>query len=81
MRVELSIDRFEGKRREIAVLLTDDGRQINFPRDLLPRGTKAGDILIVDIERDIEATKRLKKETRDLQKELEKTDSGGDIKI
>ena len=33
----LSIDCFEGPRKQIAVLLTDDGRQINIPKALLPR--------------------------------------------
>jgi hypothetical protein len=41
--LRLSIDRFEGDRKQIAVLLTEDGRPINFPKALLPKGAKAGD--------------------------------------
>jgi hypothetical protein len=81
MRIQLSIDRFEGKRKEIAVLLTDDRRQINVPRDLLPAGAKAGDVLSLTIERDQAATERLKAETQKLQDELGQSDSGGDIAL
>ena len=81
MKVRLSIDRFEGVRKQVAVLLTDDGTQINFPKPLLPKGSKAGDILSVTIERDLEATKKLAQETRAVQADLKKTDPGGDIKL
>jgi hypothetical protein len=36
MTIRLSIDRFEGDRKQIAVLLADDGTPINFPKALLP---------------------------------------------
>ena len=42
MEIRLSIDRFEGTNKQIAVLLTEDGTQINFPKRLSPRGAKAG---------------------------------------
>jgi len=51
LNLRLSIDRFEGRKKEIAVLLTDDGTQINFPKRLLPKGVKAGDILCFEIGR------------------------------
>jgi hypothetical protein len=41
--IRLSIDRFVGDKKPIAVLLAEDGKTINFPRVLLPRGVKAGD--------------------------------------
>ena len=41
MGVRLTIDRFEGDGKSIAVLLTDDGDAINFPKALLPKGAKA----------------------------------------
>jgi hypothetical protein len=78
VKVRLSIDRFEG---DIAVLLTDDGHQINVPKTLLPKGVRAGDILTLTIERDTEATKKVAKETRAIQDELKKTDTGGDISL
>src|SRR5215813_11551798 len=34
MTLRLSIDRFEGDRKQTAVLLTDDGTPINFPKGL-----------------------------------------------
>jgi hypothetical protein len=81
MKVRLSIDRFEGMKKEIVVLLTDDARQIDFPRDLLPNGAKAGEVLSFEIDRDMEATRELLEETRKIQEELKKTDPGGDIKL
>jgi Protein of unknown function (DUF3006) len=44
VKIRLSIDRFEGDRKQIAVLLAEDGTAINFPRAVLPEGTKAGDL-------------------------------------
>jgi hypothetical protein len=41
--IRLSIDRFEGDKKQIAVLLAEDGTAINFSRVLRPRGVKAGD--------------------------------------
>jgi hypothetical protein len=40
--IRLSIDRFEGDKNQIAVLLAEDGTTINFPKSLLPRGAKPG---------------------------------------
>ena len=81
MNLRLSIDRFEGRKKEIAVLLTDDGTQINFPKRLLPKGVKAGDILCFEIERDPEATRQVSDQTRAVQDQLKKTDPGGDIRL
>ena len=77
----LSLDRFEGKNKCIAVLLTEGGDAINVPRTLLPAGVKAGDVLTLSLERDVEATRKLAEETRALQQELTKGDDGGDIKL
>jgi hypothetical protein len=81
LKVRLTIDRFEGERKQVAVLLTDDGTAINFPRRLLPKGVKGGDILSLTIERDQAATEKVAKETRAVQGELKKTDPGGDIRL
>jgi hypothetical protein len=81
MTVSLSIDRFEGDRKQIAVLLTDHGDAINFPRPLLPQGSKPGDILVFNIERDTEATKKVADQTKAVQTELKKRDPGGDLKL
>jgi hypothetical protein len=61
MTVLLSVDRFEGVRKETAVLVTDDGRQIDFPRKLLPRGVKAGDVMTFDIARDADDTPNIRR--------------------
>jgi hypothetical protein len=52
MTIRLSLDRLEGDRKQVAVLLTDDGTPINFPKALLPRGARPGDVLTLQIERD-----------------------------
>ena len=81
MPIRLSIDRFEGRRREIAVLLTEDGRSISLPRKLLPRGSKAGEVLSMDLERDPEGTAEVVREAKALREDLDKTDPGGDIRL
>ncbi len=81
MRIRLAIDRFEGEKKSIAVLIADDGTPINFPRKLLPRGSRAGDVLTFLIERDVATTRKVALETRKLQDQLKKTDPGGDIRI
>jgi hypothetical protein len=77
----LSLDRFEGKGKQIAVLLTDDGESLNFPKSLLPSGTKPGDVLTLTLERDDLASKQLAEETREVQDKLAQRDPGGDIKL
>ena len=48
---------FPRHRVAIAVQFnTDDGRSIIFPRDLLPRGAKAGELLTMTLDRDVEGT-------------------------
>ena len=81
MKISLSVDRFEGDKKQVAVLLADDGTQINFPKALLPKGTKAGEILKFQIDRDLEATRGLADKTKAVQDQLKKTDTGEDIKL
>ena len=81
MSTRLSLDRFEGKGKQIAVLLTDDGEALNFPKSLLPPGTKPGDVLTLTLERDDLASKQLAEETRQVQERLANRDPGGDIKL
>ncbi len=80
-RLSLSLDRFEGRGKEIAVLLTDDGETLNIPRALLPPGSKPGDVLALSLEHDAEATRELADETRRAQDKLKDRDPGGDIKL
>jgi hypothetical protein len=79
--IHLSIDRLEGDRKQIAVLLAEHGTAINFPKALLPKGVKAGDILTLQIERDVEATRKVAADTRQVHNQLKKTDPGGDIRL
>ncbi len=81
VRLSLSVDRFEGRSRPIAVLLTDDGESINMPGSLLPPGVKPGDVLTLTIELDGDATRKLADETRRVQDKLSQGDPGGDIRL
>lgn len=81
MNLQLSIDRFEGDKKSLAVLLTEDGRSIVFPRDLLPKGAKAGEVLTLALARDLKATAEVAAKARSLREDLDKTDPGGDIRL
>ena len=59
------------RKKEIAVLLTSNGTQINFPKKLLPNGLRDGYILSFEIERDFETTRQVSDQTRAVQ--LKKT--------
>jgi hypothetical protein len=54
-----TIDRIEGT---LAVLIAKDDESVRFtlPLSLLPAGCREGDIVIIGIERDIEATTAVK---------------------
>jgi len=79
--MRLSLDRFEGKSKEIAVLVNDEGQTVNLPKSLLPPGTKPGDVLTLTLERDAEASRQVADETRRVQDKLSERDPGGDIKL
>jgi hypothetical protein len=79
--VALSLDRFEGQGKQIAVLLLDDGQTLNLPRSLLPAGAKPGDVLALSLEVDAAKTRELADETRRVQDKLSQSDSGGDIRL
>ena len=80
-RLSLSIDRFEGKGKQIAVLLTDDGETLNIPKSLLPPNSKPGDVLTLSLEHDPQATRDIADQTRKVQDKLSQSDPGGDIKL
>jgi hypothetical protein len=79
--IRVSIDRFEGDKKQTAVLIADDGTAINFPKALLPKGSKAGELLTLQIDRDAGATRKLAEDTRKVQDQLKKTDPGGDLRL
>lgn len=81
MTTRLSVDRFEGKGKQTAVLVADDGTTLNVPKAFLPSGARPGDVLTLSLEIDSGATAKLKDETRRVQDELSKRDPGGDIKL
>jgi Protein of unknown function (DUF3006) len=77
----LSLDRFEGRNKEIAVLVNDEGAIVNLPKSLLPPSTKLGDVLTLTLERDAAASRQVAQETRRVQDTLSERDPGGDIKL
>ncbi len=81
MKSRLAIDRFEGLRKELAVLVTEDGRSFVFPRELLPATARAGDLLTFEVERDLEGMAELQKQAKALREDLDRTDPGGDIAL
>ncbi len=81
MSIQLSLDRFEGKNKELAVLLADSGESIVVPRSFLPAGALAGEVLTLSVERDAQSTRKLAEETKRVQDKLSKRDPGGDIKL
>jgi hypothetical protein len=70
MPTRVSINRFEGDDKSIAVLLTVGGDQINFPRSLLPKGAKPGEVLSLTIKVDATAAKAVAARTQKVQDDL-----------
>ncbi len=73
-----TIDRFEA---QWAVLETPEGKTINYPRNLLPKGAKEGDVFDLKIDIDQEATKERKTNIKGIVDDLKKKDKGGDIQL
>ena len=69
--MKVTIDRFEGC---YAVLLVrdDESCEIDFPACYLPEGCREGDILNIDITRDLESTDEAKERVSSLIEKLKK---------
>ena len=68
MKIEVTIDRFEGTK---AVLLYgENGLSINWPRELLLEDLQEGDVLTINIKKDGKATQKALKQTENLLREL-----------
>jgi hypothetical protein len=83
MSYRLSVDRFEGREKEIAVLVGEDDVVLNVPRALLPADVGAGDIVTLTLARDAEAIEAVAAEARELTAELKARDPnpGGDVSL
>ncbi len=73
-----TIDRLEA---QWAVLETPDGKTINYPRNLLPKGAKEGDVFDLNIDIHQKATGERKKNIKEIVDDLKKKDKGGDIQL
>jgi hypothetical protein len=72
-----TIDRFEA---QWAVLETPEGKT-NYPRNLLPKDAKEGDVFDLKIDIDQEATEERKQNIKGIVDDLKKKDKGGDIQL
>ena len=82
MQYRMSIDRYEGDRKQLAVLVSDDGElQVTMPKKMLPKGCKTGDVMVMTMERDAAATEDVARKTKAVQAELKKGDKGGDLEL
>ena len=73
MMINIIIDRFENDK---AVLKTEDGNTIIWPKDKLPNNTKEGSVLVFDILKDEEAQISKKKLAKNILNEILDTDEG-----
>jgi len=74
-RMHVSVDRIEG---DIAVLLSREAHRWLLPAELLPEGTKEGDVLAVTLEQDPEETESRRRRIGELQRRLrERTEGSG----
>ena len=76
--VRFTIDRFEA---QWAVLETPEGKTINYPRNLLPKDAKEGDVFDLNINMNQEATEERKTNIKGIVDDLKKKDKGGDIQL
>ncbi|HHT09799.1 MAG TPA: DUF3006 domain-containing protein [Candidatus Atribacteria bacterium] len=73
-----TIDRFEA---QWAVLETPDGKTINYPRNLLPKDAKEGDVFDLNIDMNQKASEERKTNFKGIVDDLKKKDKGGDIQL
>jgi len=80
MIIQLIIDRFEGK---YAILESQNKNSLifNFPRSLLPKGSKEGTVLRFNIDLDEKETETRRKNIKEQLDNLKKKDQGGDIQL
>ena len=68
MRVQ--IDRFEDNGMAVLLLYPEGKRSFDVPRELLPEGSRAGDVFEVGFVRDRRETERMAAENKSLLDEL-----------
>jgi hypothetical protein len=65
------IDRIEGNLA-VLIAMDDESLQFSVPLNLLPPGCREGEILLIAIERDFNATRVAKERTKNLIEKLKK---------
>lgn len=71
MTINLIIDRFENN---VAVLKTEDGDTINWPKDKLPANAREGSVFVFDILNNEEAGLNKKEQAKNILNEILNTD-------
>jgi hypothetical protein len=69
--MKMCIDRIEGTRA-VLILMDDPSVQLSVPLNLLPPGCREGEILLIAIERDFNATRVAKEQAKNLIEKLKK---------
>lgn len=68
MQLKTVIDRFEGDKA--ILLLGEDEVAVSWPRNMLPSDAEEGDILRIQFDRDIEATRSARYEAEQLLRQV-----------
>jgi hypothetical protein len=68
--VRFQLDRFEDNEMAVLVLYLEGQRSFDVLRELLPEGTRAGDVFKVSFAHDREVTERLAAENKSLLNDL-----------
>jgi hypothetical protein len=78
LRVKATLDRFEDGWA-VLLLSEDEGVEFELPACMLPCGCREGDILDINITRDVEATREATERVSGLIEKLKKKDKDGSI--
>lgn len=67
MELTVTVDRFEGDK---AVLKTNDGEIIVWPKNKLPEDSREGMILNINVKTNVEARKKINESAKDILNEI-----------
>lgn len=68
--VRVQLDRFEDNEMAVLMLYSEGQRSFDVPRELLPQGTREGDVFKVSFTHDREVMERLAAENKSLLNDL-----------
>lgn len=70
--MKLTVDEIgpDQDKRQLATLVSEAGQQVTIPVELLPEGTRVGDVLLARFEQDPDERERRRQWISDLQRRL-----------